>query len=60
MDEETKRVVDWVILHVTRLRKDGNNSQIILHIGAGGAHRHEIKTTGELIPPRKHRQEKQR
>jgi len=56
MDAENKVLIEWLLNNLNRLRNSGANWTLTLHGGAGGDIKHEIKTTGELMPARKQRQ----
>lgn len=56
MDNDLEVVIDWLSVNITRLREQRCNGQIILHFSASGEIRFEIKTLGEILPGRKHRQ----
>jgi len=56
MDQETKVLLEWLQKNLTVLRSSGMNWQLVLNGTAGGDVRHEIKTTGEILAGRKHRQ----
>lgn len=56
METENKVLLEWLLANITKLRSSGANWTLTLHGGVGGDIKHEIKTTGELVPARKHRQ----
>ena len=62
METENKVLLEWLLANITKLRSSGANWTLTLHGGVGGDIKHEIKTTGELVPARKHRvlEERQR
>lgn len=57
MDNDLEAVIDWLSVNITRLREQRCSATLTLHIGGGGDVKFEIKTLGELLPARKHRQQ---
>ena len=59
MDEEIKVILEWIVKNLPSLRASGYNWQLVLHGGADGRVTREVKTTGDLVAPRRKNQVRQ-